>query len=298
MSIQVINITSRKEWLELRKNDVTASDIAALFGVSPYKSAYELFVEKQTGEDFIEDNSALKRGRWLEPSFVVAAGEECGMVIDKCNQYFRSEECRIGATPDFITGGCQYRFPVEAKVVNKDVFKKDWDCGVPLHIMIQAIVQAMLMRSSRTTVLAMVVDSWGAELKDFEVPRHPEFEAVIYEKVKEFWQRIENNLPYDPDFGKDGDVIRHVYKNGDGEPIDLSTHNRIGELCEQYLSALESEKEAKANKTAAQNEILHIIGDAREAIHPIYRIKAPVVHKVAYTVKASSSRRLNVGLNT
>ncbi|NDD54352.1 endonuclease, partial [bacterium] len=40
---QIINNTSREEWLNARKHDVTASEVAALFGISPYMSKYELW---------------------------------------------------------------------------------------------------------------------------------------------------------------------------------------------------------------------------------------------------------------
>ena len=47
-------ITSREAWLELRKQDVTASTIAALFNCHPYTTALRLYAEKR-GTEFVHE---------------------------------------------------------------------------------------------------------------------------------------------------------------------------------------------------------------------------------------------------
>ena len=46
MAIEKRLITNRAEWLEWRTHDLTASDVAAVAGASPYKSALAVYGEK------------------------------------------------------------------------------------------------------------------------------------------------------------------------------------------------------------------------------------------------------------
>ncbi len=50
----------------MRVQDITSSEISALFGLSPYKTAFELYHEKRAGEVMrIEENTRMKWGKRL-----------------------------------------------------------------------------------------------------------------------------------------------------------------------------------------------------------------------------------------
>ena len=53
------------EWLQLRRTKIGASDAPIIMGVSPWKTPFQLFVEKTMGET-TPMNSSMKRGRDLE----------------------------------------------------------------------------------------------------------------------------------------------------------------------------------------------------------------------------------------
>ena len=95
---------NRKEWLEKRQSGVTASDVAALFGISPFKSKLELYLEKKHNLQPQVENKAIIRGRWLEATALTALQEEKpDLEIKPAKNYYREEKTRLGATPDFIT---------------------------------------------------------------------------------------------------------------------------------------------------------------------------------------------------
>lgn len=55
------------EWLDFRKNKITATDVSTLIGVNPYKSPYQLWEEKLGLKDSDYENDAMRRGKELEP---------------------------------------------------------------------------------------------------------------------------------------------------------------------------------------------------------------------------------------
>ncbi len=63
------DVISRDDWLEYRRKGIGGSDVAAIFGVSPWKTGRELYYEKIGREPVIEDESnwvALEYGTRLE----------------------------------------------------------------------------------------------------------------------------------------------------------------------------------------------------------------------------------------
>ena len=62
-----MNQTEYKEFVQARKNYIGASDAAAIMGVSPWTSIYQLWEDKLGLAPDRPDNYAMKRGRELEP---------------------------------------------------------------------------------------------------------------------------------------------------------------------------------------------------------------------------------------
>ena len=47
---KIINPKSFDHWLSLKSEDISSTESAALFGLSPYSSEFELYHEKLSGE--------------------------------------------------------------------------------------------------------------------------------------------------------------------------------------------------------------------------------------------------------
>lgn len=54
------------EWYAARRNSVAASEVAAILGLSPYTSAFDLWWTKRTGEQSEGENRDMRRGRRYE----------------------------------------------------------------------------------------------------------------------------------------------------------------------------------------------------------------------------------------
>lgn len=64
--MRIINLEDKKQWLEWRRHGLGASDIPAICGVCPYKSALDIYNTKFDTEEQ-EDNFWMARGRENEP---------------------------------------------------------------------------------------------------------------------------------------------------------------------------------------------------------------------------------------
>jgi putative phage-type endonuclease len=58
------------EWYEARRDTVSASEIAAVLGLSPWTSPFDLWWAKRTGVDSQDENQAMRRGKRLEPLII------------------------------------------------------------------------------------------------------------------------------------------------------------------------------------------------------------------------------------
>lgn len=93
-----MNAPTREEFLKRRMAGIGGSDIAAILGLSPYKTGLQLWMEK-TGRDITEpDGAALERMHWgvvLEDVVARHYSEVRGVKIQRINQQLVHPECAI-----------------------------------------------------------------------------------------------------------------------------------------------------------------------------------------------------------
>src|SRR5690606_13565282 len=89
-------------WHALRAQDLTSTDIAALFNLSPYKTHFELWHEKKSGEPVrIQQNERMKWGNRLEASVALGIAEDRGWTVRPLKEYGRLPGLRLGSSFDF-----------------------------------------------------------------------------------------------------------------------------------------------------------------------------------------------------
>lgn len=299
MQVEAKYIDSREEWLRWRMADVTGSDLGALAGCDKNKSARALYEEKVSGVIDDADNAVLQRGRWMEAAVIEAIREyHPGWTVARSGEYLRAPEHRLGGTPDAraIIDEQSHDNPIliECKSVIRRVFDEDWADGPPMKYQLQALANAMLCNAEHAIIAVLISDYATVEYREFEVPRHAQAEDRILRMVSEFWERIEAQNPPDFDFSADADLIRAVYGKPSLPSVDLSTDNRISELCEQKLEWAERRKNAEAALKEIDAEICARLGDAEIGEHPDYSISWKLQRRKEFVVPAKEFRVLRV----
>ena len=80
----------KNQWLKQRQRGIGGSDISAVLGVNPWKTSYDLWLEK-TGRAPLETATtpAMQRGTILEPVVADLYAEETGRRLRKSNQILK-----------------------------------------------------------------------------------------------------------------------------------------------------------------------------------------------------------------
>jgi predicted phage-related endonuclease len=299
MTIDRIPITSEQQWLELRRADVTASVVGALWNLHPYLTLGQLHISKAgvdlPGPD--PESAVIRRGNDLEPVVAsMVARDYPKWRIRKANEYYRDAKRRIGCTPDFFISdpAREGRGNLQIKTVGSAAYKRHWAEDIPpIWILLQSAVEMMLTQSPWGIIGALEVGEYVWQLHTFHVDRNPAAEQRIIDRVAEFWEKVDAGEQPTIDYERDGELISLLYpREVPGKSIDLTGDNRIGELLEQRETCREAIRITEQQCDRIENEIKAKIGDAETALVNGWRVSFKNVEKKAYSVKTTSYRQL------
>ena len=315
ISAQILAPANRELWLAQRSLVIGASEIAALFGESPWMSPFKLSAIKAGRVKADDENAAMRRGRLLEPVAIECVREE-NPTWDVCPnafpnlQYFVDAPNRIGATPDAFVKipGRQGRGIIQIKSITpasfgnrwggKGTFDRAWSSNgefePPVHVALQASVECEITDSQYAFVAALVIGH-GIDLHLQEIPLTPGLYHAAAARSLAFWKKIDAGETYMlPDLDKDGDLIRQMY--ADAEPdshIDLSGDNEVVELSENDRMLSRVEREAKEGRAEIKAKMLLKMRDAEFAMFNGEVIAtAKTIVKKGYVVKPSKYRQV------
>lgn len=272
------NSLNRDSWLELRKKDITSTEVASLFGLGR-ETLFSLWHRKKNQQDLvIEQTDRMKWGTRLERAISAGLAEDLGwQITDMTGSYVTCPELRLGASFDNLVV-CPERGEgiAEIKVVDFIQYKNNWGeqtDTAPDYFELQLQTQ-LILKDLQWGCLAPLVG--GNDLKVFIRQRDEAICKAIIDKVKWFWDTIEKGIEPAPDFLKDYDMISQIYDKRDGtKTIELPELQdkliRLDEISQQEKT-LEFEKNAiKAELLKSSNEAGKIFAGSMEA--SIIRVK-------------------------
>ena len=170
------------EWHALRKTKIGASDASAILGMSPYKTAYDLWLEKTS--PMIEQphiNPYMQRGIDLEPEALKVFEAETG--------YLMTPKVLISEKNDFMIASLDgYEFDGKTAVEIKCPGKKDHECAYYDGKIPEKYIPQLQHQLAVTGLDSMFYFSYTPEShKIIEVKRDDEFIANMIEKEAEFY---------------------------------------------------------------------------------------------------------------
>ena len=267
---------------EQRRKFIGGSDIAAVLGISPWKTTVDLWLDKTTPPMPEQDGKPARRvktrGHRLEPYIIDMIEEEHELKITARNQRYIDPEvpffaCEIDAETQLVSmDGDTPSLPITENVEIKTVhpFKtKEWgeqdSDALPLHYLAQTQWQMGVTRRDRTHVFALI----GDELKRYIVERDAVTIDAMRRRAEAFWMDYVVpgiRPPIDYTDSKALDTLKRLYPGTDGTAIQATAEH------EHWRFVLEQAKDmaAKYERVVAGAEA-HILAEMGNAAILVFK---------------------------
>ena len=300
MAVEILTPSSRADWLAVRGETIGASEAAALFGVHPFTTAYELHhLKAGTIKADPTETGPMRRGRHLEQVAVEFLREERPGWAVTANpmpggRFYRDLAAGLSCTPDaFVTDPEREGFGIcQIKSVEPSVYRSRWrnedgQVEVPLYVAVQAVQEAYLTGATWAVVCPLVI-GFAIEMPVLEVPLHAGLIDRLKSEATVFWRGVRSGRAPDPDHARDGALLERLWTGAEAD-IDLSADNEVPDLVaeRERLSAEKSAADKRLKEI--KSDLFRKLGDAscaRLADGRLITVKR--VERKAYSVEANS----------
>lgn len=309
---------SREQWLALRRGYVSSTEAAALFGMSPYSTAFELAAVKRSPElDTFEGNERTEWGVALQLAVAKKIAADYGVKVRAMNGYATIEEFKLGASFDYEIIGPNDALAIadeslrhlytehgsgvlEIKTVDSLIYRNSWaDDEPPAHIEIQVQTQLACCGKPWAAIGVLV---GGNRLQLLVRGRDVEVGAAIAHKSTQFWALLASGKMPPVTLPEDADIIAKIYGYAEpGKVFDASEDEKITQLVREYVELSGAIAGAEKRKSALKGELLLTIKDAERVLVPGFSISTGVVAEAqipAYTRKAYRNVRISAKKET
>lgn len=178
----------KQEWLAQRKHHIGGSDVAAILGLSRYRTAWDVFVDKTSKEVDTADKPWFKRGRYLERAIGDWYSDEHGVELDhKQHELFIGPEPWMAASPDFLVKA-DPKYGLECKTARQvDGWGDSGTDVVPIEYGIQVAWYMACLGYERwdTAVFLTLKD----EFRSYVHRVDPEVQQKIIDECRKWWER-------------------------------------------------------------------------------------------------------------
>lgn len=263
-----VRADDRAGWLALRRTMVTASDVAAILGEDPHRSALDTYVDKVTERrepEVIGLDDPRFWGNVLEQPILRAVASHYGWQYLAGGALLRSRRHpHLGATLDAeINRGARWE-PLEGKTTR---VPRGWDeeAGeLPTRVLIQTQVQLLVTGAECCVVFALLQGS-----RPVQIDVHPsaEFHAVIVEETQRFMERVARTDPPPPDHTESSRrALARLYPTDSGGGVFLP--DAAIDWTRELKELAARQKELARREGELKNMLRASIGDAAYGILP------------------------------
>lgn len=281
-------------WLEARKHGIGGSDVAAVMGISPWKSPLEVWLEKTGRADApdLSDRESVSMGTELE-SVVLdmyrrrhpdhAAQRVNAILTSTARPWAQASLDGIVRDPELGWG------VLEIKTGSKE---SEWADGVPLHYLTQ-VTHYLSVTGYQFADVAALIGDFGLHYHEYRVMRDEEDLRAVVERVDEFWaDYVEKDKmpPYVSSLPSEGKALYELYKHSDGE-MEPSDAEMTEWLAAHVLEANEQEQEVKKRKTEWTNQLKRLVNEHKGIITPDHVITWVRSEKRDSGIRIKSKRR-------
>ena len=213
---------NKEQWLERRKTGVGGSDMAALLGVSPWRTSLNVWMDKTDEGPAVDMPTVRQRiGTALEPLAAEMYTEQSGRKVRKCNIQLEGSGHRIGNVDRLVycedghlpwrrNAGVITERALEIKTTSE---MAEWD-RVPDHYITQIQHYMGLMPTVKVVDVPVLFLSLGT-FRIYHVERDDSLIADMAKVAEEFWTKyVRTKTPPPPQDEDDLKVMFPRHEEG------------------------------------------------------------------------------------
>lgn len=279
MATEIIIPSNHEHWLQLRTQDVTSTESAALFGMSPYITRFELWHNKRAGtQSAFSPNERMQWGNRLEGAIALGIAEDHGWDVLPMKEYMRDPDLRIGSSFDYVITNVDDG-PAHLEIKNVDLYafkdgweEDDWGLQAPEHIEMQ-VQHQMLVSGFKTAYIGALIGGNRTVLLKRE--RDEEVIASIKSRIAKFWDSVDAGHEPAPSMPEDAEAMIRLHQYAQpGKILDASNDANIASLVARIRVAKTQKANAEEDEKIAKAELLAAIGDAEKVMGSDWTISA------------------------
>lgn len=247
---------TRDEWLKARKLGLGGSDMAAVLGLSPWRSPIDVWLDKTSDTVEEKESEPMYWGNVLEEVVAQEFAKRSGYKVRNNNFTLQSNEHPyLLANIDREIVGLDAG--LECKTAN--AFKaNEWDGdNVPDAYYIQCQHYMAVTGKSSWWIAALI---GGNTFVYKEIKRNDEVIQAIIDTGAAFWELVESNtMPATDDSKACSDALKKLYKHSNGKAIELSA--QYNNIIVDYLELKEQLAELESKKRGIENLLKDALGE-------------------------------------
>lgn len=243
---------SRHEWLEMRRSGIGGSDVAAIVGLSKWRTPTDVYNSKiEAPVD--NDNASMEWGRRLEPVIREKYAEAVGMSVETPPFMFRHQEHKFMiADVDGIRADGRI---VEIKTARtQQGWGEDGTDEIPDYYKTQ-VQHYMTVLGATSCDVAVLIGA--SDFRIYTIEHDPELEELLIDVENEFWnEHVVPQVPPPPVTLEEMKVAFPVSKKAAVECTDdIWEHvEKLALVTDQMKELKEQEETHKAAIQAAMGE--------------------------------------------
>ena len=261
---------NNQDFTRERAKYLGGSDLGAILGLSKYRTAVDVWLEKTGKHLSHQDSLPLRFGKFAEAfvaqEYAILTGHPLvhheDAVTHPQHNYLQGHIDRFIHQCDEplfdAQGKCLAQGLLECKTANPFA-KQEWgDAGsdqVPLPYLIQCAWYLLLTQVPHCDVAVLF---GNAELRVYQIPRDPELEILLLDHAVRFWEdHVLKDIP--PPAKCEADY-QHVFAQGSPRTIEASPE--IAKLTQELLRVQEHIEQQEQQVSQMKQRIMGVMEDA------------------------------------
>lgn len=269
-----MNAPDRASWLERRRTGIGGSDVAAILGISPYRTALDVYLDKTGASQPIADSEPMYWGRRLEDVVAQEWQLRTGRKVQRVNSILRGAEPWMLANIDraIVAEGSRARTDdtgvlrgavgvIECKTASAYA-AADWDGldgsdALPVHYAAQGVWYLAVTGLDVCEFAALI---GGQRFVQRRVERDEETIRGIVEQVREFWfAHVVAGVPPEPLTAADA---AKLWAKDRGDLIDIDQNTDLLVTFNELRALRQQSKDIDAKVDALADSLKLAIGPA------------------------------------